>query len=39
MNPEIVGCSSPCERNKNLPGFTTDYTDPTKRPLQLVVLA
>ena len=38
MNPEIAGCSSACVRNKNLPGFTTDYNEPVKRPSQLGVL-
>ena len=39
MNPEIVGCSSACVRNKNLPGFTTDYKELMKRLPQLTVLS
>ncbi len=36
---EIVGCSGARVRNKNVPGFTTDYEDLMKRPPQLAVLS
>ena len=39
INPEIVGCSNACVRNKNLPGFTTDYREPMKRPPPFAVLS
>jgi len=39
MNPEILGCSSACVRNKNVPRFTTDYKEPDERLPQLTVLS
>jgi len=39
MNSGIVGCSSTCVRNENLPGFTTDYKELMKRLPQLTVLS
>jgi hypothetical protein len=38
IKPEIVGCSNVHVRNKNLPGFTTNYKVRMKRPPQLGVL-
>jgi hypothetical protein len=39
MNLEIVGCSSACVRNKNVPRFTTDYKEPDERLPRLTVLS
>ena len=39
MSSEIVGRSSACVRNKNLPGFTTDYKELMKRLPPLIVLS
>src|SRR6516165_3357469 len=39
MRVEVPGCSRACVRNKNIPGFTTDYKDLVKRLPQLVVLS
>jgi hypothetical protein len=39
MNPEIVGCSGACVRNKNVARFTTDYKEPGERLPQLTVLS
>ena len=39
LSSEIVGCSSVCVRNKNAPGFTTDYKESMKRLPELVVLS
>ena len=39
LNPEIVGCSNACVRNKKVPRFTTDYKEPDERLPQLTVLS
>jgi hypothetical protein len=39
MNPEIVGCSNACVRNKNAPRFTTHYKEPGERLPRLTVLS
>jgi hypothetical protein len=39
MRVEVPGCSRACVRNKNIPGFTTDYKDLMKRLPQLLVLS